>query len=396
VKILYLCHRIPYPRNKGEKIRAFHQLQAMSARHEVDLFTLVDDPADLEHRAALSKWCRRVAAVPIRPALARLRALPYLFTETPLTLPCFHSTGLRSEVDRAFAAEQYDRIFVYSSAMAQYAPTNGRVPLLIDLVDVDSDKWTQYSASARFPYSAIYRREGRFLARYERSISEKAAVAIVSTEREAGLLRAIAPEARIEVVPNGVNTEFFSPSAVAPENSGPAIVFTGDMSYFPNEDAVGFFASEVLPLIRRAIPGVRFLVVGRNPGPKVLRLQQFEGVTITGFVPDVRTYLAQAQVATAPFLIAAGIQNKILEAMSYGLPVVATKRATQGLSRRVGELVETGETAQELAARVVALLRDSGAARRKGLAGRVRVTEEYRWEAALDSLMHLLEAVIPA
>jgi glycosyltransferase involved in cell wall biosynthesis len=195
----------------------------------------------------------------------------------------------------------------------------------------------------------------------------------------------------VHVIPNGVDTAYFDPQAVAPVAAGPVILFTGDMAYFPNEEAVGFFARNVFPVIRQTVADARFLIVGRNPGRNVQQLAKLPGVEVTGFVPDVRTYLAQARVAVAPFSIAAGIQNKILEAMAYGLPVVATPRTVQGLSKNVAELVETGSTAQELAAKTLRLLNDPEWARRKGLEGRSRVAADYDWQRALDALLRIFE-----
>ena len=174
-------------------------------------------------------------------------------------------------------------------------------------------------------------------------------------------MRQISPAAHVQVVPNGVDTSYFDPSVgAAGSDRHQRVIFTGDMSYFPNEEAVVYFARKVLPLIRGSVPDARFLIVGRNPEPQRDRsCRRYEGVEVTGFVPDVRTYLAKAQVAVAPFSIAAGIQNKILEAMAYGLPVVATSRAAQGLSPSVADLVDTGDTAEEMASKIVLLLRDS-------------------------------------
>jgi sugar transferase (PEP-CTERM/EpsH1 system associated) len=391
VRVLYLCHRIPYPPNKGDKIRAFHQLRAMAARHEVDLFTLVDDGGDMAHREQLAQYCHQLTVARVHPKLARLRALKFLPTQKPLTLPYFYSSELHTQVQRALIERSYDRIFVYCSAMAQYVGSVGQIPLMTDLVDVDSDKWTQYASFTRFPFSEIYRREGRYLREYERRVCAQSSCVVVTTHREAKLVREIAPAAHVQVVPNGVDTEYFDSAVVAPDRTVPSVVFTGDMSYFPNQEAVIYFAGKVLPLIRRSIPETRFLIVGRNPSRNVTQLQRVPGVEVTGFVPDVRTYLAKAHVAVAPFNIAAGIQNKILEAMAYGLPVVATSRTAQGLSPSLADMVETGDTAEEMASEVVLLLRDVDLARRRGIDGRQRVAREYRWAHCLDRLLELLE-----
>jgi sugar transferase (PEP-CTERM/EpsH1 system associated) len=360
----------------------------MATHHEVDVFTLVDDVRDLAHRDALAAHCHSLTVARVHPKLARLRSLPYLLTATPLTVPYFYSAELQRAVDLALARASYDRIFVYCSAMAQYVQSAGSIPIVMDLVDVDSDKWTQYAAHTGFPFSTVYRREGRTLEAYERTVCGKSACVLVSTEREAQLARRIAPGAQVQVLPNGVDTEYFKP---APEPARqPTVIFTGDMSYFPNEEAVIYFARQVLPLIRRGAADVRFLIVGRNPGRRVRELAAIEGVEVTGFVPDVRTWLAKAQVAVAPFTIAAGIQNKILEAMAFGLPVVATPRAAQGVSRRVADMLETGETAEELASKVGLLLRDYDLARRKSVDGRHLIIEDYSWGYAIERLLQIL------
>jgi sugar transferase (PEP-CTERM/EpsH1 system associated) len=391
VRVLYLCHRIPYPPNKGDKIRAFHQLRAMATRHEVDVFTLADDPGDVAHQRTLSEYCHKVTLARVRPRIARLRALRYLLTKQPLTVPYFYSAELQKEVRRALLERSYDRIFVFCSAMAQYVEFAGQIPTMVDLVDVDSDKWTQYAEFARFPFSAVYRREGRCLREYEREVCVKASCVVVTTEREAMLTRQISPDTGVHVIPNGVDTDYFSPEAAPLQRTAPTVVFTGDMSYFPNQEAVEYFARKVLPLIRVSNPDVRFLIVGRNPSSAVLRLEGIGGVTVTGFVPDVRTYLAMSHVAVAPFTIAAGIQNKILEAMAYGLPVVATSRAAQGLSPSVADIVDTGDTAEEMASKIERLLRDCDLARCKGAEGRRQVAVEYRWDRSLNRLLQLLE-----
>jgi sugar transferase (PEP-CTERM/EpsH1 system associated) len=326
------------------------------------------------------------------PALARLRSLPYLFTRAPLTIPYFQSAILRAKIREALAKHgPYDRIFVYSSAMAQYVDDTNRIPVLMDLVDVDSDKWRQYAAFTTFPFSSIYRREAGCLREYERKICARAAGVFVSTEREALLLQRISATATVHVVPNGVDTAYFDRSLNSERPATPTVTFTGDMSYFPNEEAVTFFARKVLHQIQKSIPGVRFLVVGRNPTAKVLRLQSIEGVEVTGFVPDVRTYLAKSHVSVAPFSVAAGIQNKILEAMAYGLPVVATSRTATSLSPSVAEVVETADSPEDLAEKVILLLKDPELAQRKGREGRCRVEMDYNWRRSLDRMLQLIE-----
>ncbi len=392
MKVLYLCHRVPYPPNKGEKIRAFHQLIALSERHEVDLFTLADRRSDFDHQDALARYCRQVKIAGINPISSRLRSLPFLVTGVPLTVPYFYSAELHRSVRNALSSRSYDRVFIYCSAMAQYIDEENEIPVVADLVDVDSDKWEQYAKFSAFPISSIYRREARCLREYERRLCERASSTLLTTEREAHLMREICPGARIRVISNGVDTEYFKrigkPSG---SPAAPAVVFTGDMSYFPNEAAVTYFAREVFPAIRKSIANVRFLIVGRDPTNKVRQLQKLEGVEVTGPVPDVRPYLERAQVSVAPFSLSAGIPNKILEAMAFGLPVVGTACAVQGLSPQVAATVDIAGNAEEFARKTVCLLSDPELARSKGAESRRRVAAAYQWSRSIRQLLDVVE-----
>src|SRR5262249_13751099 len=235
----------------------------------------------------------------------------------------------------------------------------------------------------------VYKREGLALRAYERRIAEHSDCIIVTTEREARLAREISGSAPVHVIPNGVDCEHFRPFDSPPPAEAPAIGFVGDMSYFPNQQAVTNFTRDILPLVRQRVPKTRFLIVGRSPSPAVQKLAEDPGVEVTGFVPDVRDWLGKMHVSVAPFSIAAGIQNKILEAMACGIPVVATGRAAQGLSPSIAGSVDIVDEPAEVAEKILHLLEDSSFARSRGLEGRRRVAAEHNWNESLGRLLQL-------
>jgi sugar transferase (PEP-CTERM/EpsH1 system associated) len=391
MRVLYLCHRIPYPPNKGEKIRAFHELKVMGKSCEVDLFTLADRKEDLSYKSDLEAYCRTVTVAKLSKPLAGLRAVPSVLRGDPLTLPYFYSADLALKVRQALCRRSYDLIFIYSSSMAQYVDPEDRIPILIDLVDVDSDKWLQYSMRSAFPRSVVFWREAECLRRYERKISEKASCVLVTTEREARVLREITNSVNVRVMPNGVDTNYFAPAVTEPQAAQPTLIFTGSMDYFPNVDGVEFFASRILPSIRKAVPNAQFLIVGSRPSRSVRRLAKLPGVQVTGSVPDVRPYLARSHVFVAPLLIASGTQNKILEAMAMALPVIATPRAIQGLPAALRDPVQVAESTQAWVAKTCHVLRDRSFAQLLGTASRQKVVDECSWDTHLNGLMDLIQ-----
>jgi sugar transferase (PEP-CTERM/EpsH1 system associated) len=274
--------------------------------------------------------------------------------------------------------------------MAQYVEDVEGIPVIMDFVDVDSDKWIQYASHTRWPLSAVYGREGRALRNYERRAAERSECIIVTTQREARLARQLSEKITIHVVPNGVDSAHFRPFDTAPPADAPAIGFVGDMSYFPNQQAVIHFTRDVLPLVRRRVPAARFLIVGRSPSPAVQKLAETGGVEVTGFVQDVREWLGKMHVSVAPFAIAAGIQNKILEAMACGVPVVSTARAAQGLSAGISGALDIADQPQEMADKIIRLLEDPAFARRRGLEGCRRVSAEHSWDESLGRLLDIL------
>lgn len=380
MNILYLCHRIPYPPDKGDKIRSFHQIEQLAREHTVHLACLIDDPNDLQHVKTLEKYCASVDAVYQGRGAARLRALAALFTGAPLSVAAFASRALRKKIQARMRSETFDRIIMFSSAMAQYINPGSGIPAVMDFVDLDSEKWRLYADVHPFPMSWVYRLEARRLARYEEQVARIFDHAIFVSEKEAELFRSRVTDQPVSVIPNGVDTDYYDPVLLAREDSGPpTLVFVGAMDYFPNVDAVQYFCERIFPLIRVEIPTAILYIVGRNPARPVRKLGRHPNVIVTGAVPDVRPYLAQAHLAVAPFRVARGIQNKVLEAMAMGVPVVGTSMAFQGMPVNPLNGIWICDDPDGFGEQVVRLLMDAQLRNRCSVAARSYVERYHRW-----------------
>jgi sugar transferase (PEP-CTERM/EpsH1 system associated) len=394
--LLYLTHRIPYPPNKGDKVRSFNILRQLARTHRVWLGTFVDHPDDHQHIPALKQWCEQTCVIPIEPGIRRVASLRGLLRGEALSLPYYRNQRLAEWVDRAIGEHGITRAVAFSGPMAQYLDVRGLERRVVDFCDVDSAKWTQYAADRRWPMSWLYRREGERLLAFERTAAADCDACLFVTEAEADLFRAAAPElsTRVGVMQNGVDADFFSPAHAGESPyaaGGPVIVFSGAMDYWPNVDAVTWFANELLPRIRQQVPDARFCIVGMNPAPAVQALAG-EGITVTGTVPDVRPYIAHADVVVAPLRIARGIQNKVLEAMAMARPVVVSAAPATGLDAEDGRDCAVAADGEAFCSRVIELLGDPARGATMGAAARDCVLRAYSWSAHLRMLDWLLEA----
>ena len=391
-KLLYLVHRLPYPPNKGDKVRSYHLLKHLAARHEVFLGTFIDDAEDEQYVETVRALCAGSHIARLHPTGAKLASLRGLVTGEALTLPYYRDAGLSAWVRQLAATRQLDAVVVFSSSMAQYAEALADLPLLVDFVDVDSAKWTAYADARAWPLSWLYRREGERLLDFEARTAQRAACSFFVTERETELFRRLAPDCtgRLASLCNGVDADFFAPAAerASPFAAGEMpLVFTGAMDYWPNADAVTWFAAEALPALRRAWPGLVFYIVGRSPTPAVQALAG-PSVRVTGTVADVRPYLQHAAAVVAPLRLARGVQNKILEAMAMAAPVVAARPCVEALGAEAELLA--AQDAGDYVAQLGRLLGSPELARQLGEAGRQRVLRDYSWEAHLSGIDHHL------
>jgi sugar transferase (PEP-CTERM/EpsH1 system associated) len=395
--LLLLIHRIPYPPNKGDKIRSYHLLKHLAQHYRVHLATFVDDANDWQYVPHVEALCASSHFAAMQPLLARVKSLGALLKNRSLSLDYYRDAAMARWVKDTVAAHKIGRVLVFSSAMAQYADPYRDARRVIDFCDVDSDKWRQYAEQKSWPMSWLYRYEANQLLAYERQVARDYDASLFVSAPEADLFRQLAPEstARIGHFSNGVDTEYFSPEhALAnPYAAGErALVFTGAMDYWPNVDAVQWFAADIFPALRERFGDVRFYIVGSRPAPAVQALAKLPGVVVTGTVPDVRPYIAHAAVAVAPLRIARGIQNKVLEAMAMAAAVVVSPQALEGIEAVPGtDLVLAADGAAFIAA-VAALLAGPDSARTAlGAAARARVQARYSWSSNLACIGESLE-----
>ena len=394
--LLYLVHRLPYPPNKGDKVRSYNLLKHLLKQHRVFLGTFIDDPEDEAHVAILQGMCAELHVVRLNPRLAKIRSLNGLLAGEPLTLRYYRDATLQAWVDETCQQQSIDAAVIFSSAMAQYIEHKPRLPTVIDFVDVDSAKWTQYAPQHRWPMSWLYRREGQYLLEYERKMACQVDRSFFVTEAETDLFTRLAPECdvRVEAMCNGVDADYFSPAASRPSPFPAAeipIVFTGAMDYWPNVDAVVWFAREVLPGLLEKRPEVRFYIVGRSPTAEVSALAGAHTI-VTGTVPDVRPYLQHAGVVVAPLRVARGIQNKILEAMAMQRPVIASADCAAAVDAEKGTELITASTASEFIEAIESQLAHPETAIHIGQAARARVVARYSWEAHMSHIDRYLPA----
>lgn len=388
--LLYLVHRLPYPPNKGDKVRSYHLLRHLQRRHRVFLGTFLDDPQDEVHLPQLRAWCPDLHVERLQPRWRKLASLSGLLRGEALSLAFYRHRGMHEWVQRIAAQHALDASVVFSSTMAPFAwPLLATTPMLVDLVDVDSQKWVQYADARRGPMAWLYRREGRTLLAHERDCALQARRTFLVTDKEVALFEALAPEARgrVEACGNGVDADHYQPDPQLPNPFGSsphAIVFTGAMDYWPNVDAVVWFARSVMPLLADRFPLARFWIVGRNPTPEVRALAG-ERVEVTGSVDDVRPYLQHAAAVVAPLRVARGIQNKILEAMAMGQPVITVPSCAQAVGAQPSDGLRTAAEPEDMVRELERWLQDPALRAAEGRQARRFVEAGYAWEARLGA-----------
>ena len=391
MKVLFVCHRVPFPPKRGGKIRPFNIIRHLHEQgHEVTVASLARSPAEAEEAEGLARHCSRRLVEVVDDRLAWPRMVAWLPTTRPSSFGYFHSPRLKQRIDAELAQGAPDLIFVHCSSVAPYvADVRARVKI-IDFGDMDSQKWREYSQHRAFPLSAGYWLEAVKLERTERLLAGRFDLATCTTRAEMESLQALGASGPTAWFPNGVDAGFFKPADA--DYEADLVTFIGRMDYFPNQQAVLRFCAEVLPELQRRRPGTRFEVVGADPSPEIRALGQLPGVTVTGSVPDVRPYVTRAALTIAPLEIARGTQNKILESMAMGVPVVCSRQAAGGVDAVPGEHLLVHDTPAELVEAIVRILGSRELRRQLADAGRARVLSNHSWPSSMQRLDALIAA----
>jgi sugar transferase (PEP-CTERM/EpsH1 system associated) len=392
-EILFLAHRIPWPADRGDKIRSHHILKRLCEMAPVHVGTFADDGRDMGFVGEMDALLAS-SHVELREKAQWQAGAEALLTGQPVSVCSFGSGSMHDWVDGLIASGRISHILCFSGQMAQYVPKDFDGRFIMDFVDVDSVKFESYAGEGNPLMRWINAREGRLLGAFERDVAMQADASLLVSETEAALFRSRTGAGTVMALENGIDTDFYDPAAnlkkLHPVFPDPLIVFTGQMDYRPNIEAVADFAKNAMPRIRSVHREATFAIVGRNPTQAVSDLSMLPGVQVTGAVEDVRTWLAAADVVVAPLRIARGVQNKVLEAMAMARPVVASPAAAEGIDAENGIHFHVERDAEAEAARVCALLSDSKAALEMGKAARTHVMARYGWAkqlASLDTIM---------
>jgi sugar transferase (PEP-CTERM/EpsH1 system associated) len=389
---------MPFPPNRGDKIRSYHILKALADIAPVHVATLAEDERDLSHEGHLDEVAKSHCLAVRSKSLWRA-GLEALASGKPVSLTAFHHGGLQDYVSRVLESQRIDTIYVFSGQMGQYIPASYSGRVVLDLVDVDSAKFEAYGKSG-FPLKRwVNMRESRLLAREEARLARRADETLLVSEAEVDLFKSrfrAHTGARISALGNGIDTGFFDPAIVQPapalsSSVGPNIVFTGQMDYAPNIVAALRLMQNILPRIRQRYPEAQCHIVGRNPASSLLARDRYDGCRIWGEVDDIRPFIAAADIVIAPLSIARGVQNKVLEAMAMARPILLTSAAATGIGGRDGVDLVIADTDQALAERAVRLLDEPATRSAMGEAARRFVIQNRNWQAMLAPLSELID-----
>ena len=395
MKILFLSPTVPFPLTDGGRIRVFNLLKQIAQKSEVTLLALETQPTDAEGVAQLQQLGIQVHLVPNAPTLPRLSLgtlANAFFKRQPITVARYDLPAYRQKFKELIATDTFDLVHYEMFHTAQFQ-TETDLPSVLSQQNVDSAIWRRLCGETVNPfYKFAYWTQQLAFQRYERVLSPKFDAVTCTSDIDAAVFQRHCTEDVIEIIPNGVDVAHYQPnfSAEAPAH----LIYIGSMDWYPNEDAVSFFADEVLPKIHAEVPDVKFSIVGGNPSARVQKLAEKEGIVVTGRVPEIKPYFAEATVFVVPLRIGSGTRLKILEALAMGKAIVSTSVGAEGLDLKDGEEIFIADESTAFADAVTRLLTDPTLRRRIGENGRARVERDYDWRSIGEKLHTLYESLI--
>lgn len=384
MNILFICHRFPFPPKRGGKIRPFHMIKHLSAEHRVTVASLARSDEEAREGEGIAPHCAAYEMGQVSNPIQVMRMIAHLPTPRPSSMGFFYSPSLARRIKSLLQKEKFDLILVHCSSVAQYVEDIQGIPKILDFGDMDSQKWLEYAGHKPLPLSMGYRLEGHKMLRAEKQLAGKFDLCTATTRAEWETLNGYGVDVSGGWFPNGVDSDYFKPSEEAYEPD--TICFLGRMDYYPNQQCMFDYCANVLPKIRARRPNVKLQIVGADPSPAVRRLADLPGVSVTGRVPDVRPYLHLAALSVAPLSIARGTQNKILEAMAAGVPVVTSQAAAGGVDAEAEKHFLVARTAHEHADAALRILENPAERQRLATAGRERMLSHHNWNSSMQRL----------
>jgi sugar transferase (PEP-CTERM/EpsH1 system associated) len=390
MKVLYLCHRFPYPPKRGGKIRPFNMIRHLSAQgHEVTVCSLSRSDAETAEAEGIAAHCHDFHIGQVSEPVQMLRMVLRLPLPTPSSMGYFYSAELAAKVRDLLATQAFDLIFVHCSSVAQYVEHVSHIPKILDFGDMDSQKWLEYAQRKPFPLSLGYRLEGNKMLWAEKRLARRFDLCTATTRAEWETLQGYGTGAATDWFPNGVDASFFDPADVGYDAD--TISFIGRMDYYPNQECMSRFCAEVWPLLKAQRPAMKLLIVGADPSAEMRRLGDLPGVTVTGSVSDVRPYIRSSALMVAPLSIARGTQNKILEAMAMGVPVVTSSVAAGGVDAVAESHLLVADNAAEITRAILRIAENPDERQRLAVAGRQRVLSHHAWPRSMQRLDGIIQ-----
>lgn len=390
MKILYLCHRFPFPPKRGGKIRPFNMIRHLTqSGHEVTVCSLARSVDEAKEAQGIAAHCASFEMGHVKESVQMARMIVRLPVMTPSSMGYFYSTELHRRVQKLLKSQRWDLIFVHCSSVAQYVEDVNDVPKILDFGDMDSQKWIEYANYKPFPLSLGYRFEGAKMLAAEKRLTHRFDLCTATTRAEWETLNSYGQKVDTDWFPNGVDADFFCPTSG--DYDALTISFIGRMDYYPNQECMARFCAETWPLLKLRKPNLKLLIVGADPSPEMIKLGQLPGVTVTGSVPDVRPYIRGSALMVAPLNIARGTQNKILEAMAMGVPVVTSTIAAGGVDAESVTHFLVADSAQDYARAVLSIIDNPAERDRLAVSGRERMLSHHAWPKSMQRLNKIID-----